>query len=235
MSRHSKWSTIKRQKAAADAKRSSVFTKLANAISLAARDGSDPTINFKLRMAIEKAKAFSIPKENIERAITRGSGTGRGGGLETVTYEGFGPSGIAIIVEAVTNNRNRTAAAVKHVFSQHGGNLAGSGSVAWMFNQRGIISIRETTLAEEQELALIDAGMVDTESDNENLAIITPLEDLQAVERVAREAGLTVLEASSGYVAKEKGQPENVEQLTALLEALDDLDEVSTIYTNAAI
>lgn len=235
MSGHSKWATTKRQKAAVDAKRSSLFTKLSKNIAIAARDGADPTMNFKLRMAIDAAKGYSMPKDNIERAIARGSGKSGEGQLETALYEGFAPGGIAVLVEAITDNKNRTVSEVKNVFSKHGGNLGGAGAVAWMFVPRGIIRLKNTEVTEEQQLELIDAGLVDVAPDPDGATIICEFERLQACEEKSRAVGLTVEEAAGGYVAKEKIVPQNTEALTALLEALDDLDDVTNIHTNGDI
>lgn len=233
MSGHSKWATTKRQKAAVDAKRSSLFTKLSKNISVAAREGVDPTMNFKLRMAIDAARGYSMPKDNIERAIARGSGASGEGQLETVMYEGFAPGGIAVMAEAVTDNKNRTAAEVKNAFSKGGGNLAGSNAVAWMFNPRGIIVIKETAMPEDQQLALIDVGMVDYEAGDEDSTIICEFDALQGCEKKLREMGFTVTEAATGYVAKEKTKPADPTAVTSVLETLDNLDDVTNLYTNA--
>ena len=235
MSGHSKWATTKRQKATVDAKRSSLFTKLAKNISVAARDGADPKANFKLRIAVDKARAFSMPKENIERAIAKGSGTGEGARLESVLYEGFGPLGAAIMVEAVTDNKNRTVSEVKNVFSKHGGNLGGANSVGWMFDLRGIIIVTQPTLSDEQELTLIDKGVIDIQPDESGTTIITRLDALPAVKEEAEKLGLTISEASTGYVAKEKVHPTEEEKILSLLNALDDLDDVNNVYTNAEL
>lgn len=235
MSGHSKWSKIKRQKGASDTKRSNLFTKLAKNIAVAARNGTDPDMNFKLRMAIDKARSFSMPKDSIARAITRGSGKSEGEKLETAIYEGYGQGGVAIIAEVVTDNKNRTVSEIKHIFSKYNGNLASAGSVAWIFDLRGIITLKEAKLTEEQELALIDVGMLDLEHDDDGSTIITELDKLQPVEEAAKKKGLTVSETSIGYVAKEKIDPANEEKIITLLSALDDLDDVTNVYTNANV
>lgn len=235
MSGHSKWATTKRAKASVDAKRSGLFTKLSKTIAVAAREGADPAMNFKLRMAIDKAKAMSMPKDNIERAVARGSGTDTGIALETLLYEGFGPDGVALMIQVVTDNKNRSSSEIKHVLADHGGNLGGSGSVAWMFDLRGIIRVRETTVSEPQELTLIDAGLLDSRKDDEGTTLIVSLEQLQKASEEAIRAGLTVEEASTGYIPKEHLHLDNDEKIIALLEAIDDLDDVENVYTNADI
>ncbi|MBI4090662.1 MAG: YebC/PmpR family DNA-binding transcriptional regulator [Candidatus Komeilibacteria bacterium] len=233
MSGHSKWATTKRQKEEVDAKRSGLFTKLSKNISVAAREGTDPKMNFKLRIAIDKAKAASMPKDNIERAVARGSGAG-GGQLERVLYEGFGPEGIAVMVEAVTDNKNRTFSEIKQYFSRNGGNLGSANSVGWMFELRGVIEI-SSALTDEQELVLIDAGLLEVRTHGEGQLLNTELSKLQAVKERAEKLGMTVVEASTGYVAKELLTPKKEEAVLAFLDGLDELDDVDSIYTNANI
>lgn len=235
MSGHSKWATTKRAKAVVDAKRSSLFTKLAKNISIAAREGADPKTNFKLRMAIDKARAFSMPKDNIERAVAKGSGTGEGAHLESALYEGFGPGGVAIMVEAITDNKNRTVSEVKNIFSKHGGNLGNANSVGWMFERVGSIALENKNLSDEQELSLIDAGANDIVKNDDATMVITPLENLQKVKEVCEKLGLTVSEASLVYNPKEQVAPQNPDGIVSLLEALDDLDDVNAVYTNANV
>ena len=234
MSGHSKWATTKRQKAAVDAKRSSLFTKVSKNISIAARDGADPTSNFKLRIAIDQARAVSMPKDNIERAIARGSGTGGGAQLEHILYEGYGPEGVALIVETITDNKNRTISELKHYFSKNSGHLASSGSVSWMFDERGVITVTDKTLSEEQELALIDHGLLDVRRDG-GITLITERGKLQEAKEAAETLGLSVGEASLAYMPKDAVAPKDSERLTSFLDGLDDLDDVNTIYTNADI
>lgn len=235
MSGHSKWATTKRQKEIVDSKRSSLFTKLSKNISIAAREGADPKMNFKLRIAIDKAKDASMPKDNIDRAIARGAGTDGGAQLERVLYEGYGPEGIAIMVETVTDNKNRAFSEVKHYFSKNGGNLGSSGAVAWMFDLRGIIHITEPKLTDEQELELIDAGLLDSRSDTDGTTLIANLDALQAVKEHAEKLGLTVKESSTAYLAKDLVKPSNEEAVLNFLDGLDELDDVDNLYTNADV
>ncbi|MDD4290475.1 MAG: YebC/PmpR family DNA-binding transcriptional regulator, partial [Patescibacteria group bacterium] len=182
MSGHSKWATTKHKKALVDSKRSSTFTKLTKIVQIAARDGADPDMNFKLRMAIDKAKSFSVPKDNIERAIARGAGIGEGNVLEEITYEAYGPGGVALIIESVTDNKNRSAADIKHLLSKHGGSLGASNSVMWQFDRRGVIYTKNTSLNDEEELSIIDAGALDIEKSDDGIRIITQMEDLQKIQ-----------------------------------------------------
>lgn len=240
MSGHSKWATTKRQKAAVDSRRAKVFTKISNAISVAARAGADPSMNAKLRMAIDQAKAVRMPKDNIERAVARGAGSGDGAQLESITYEGFGPGGIGIIVETVTDNRNRTAAAIKHVFSKHGGNLGASGSVSWQFDYRSVTywpaeagDSPAPALTDEQELALIEAGAVDIQRGESQVLIYSDLPGTDAVRAAAANLGET--QTALEWVPRELVAPEDADSVQALLEALDEEDDVSAVYTNADV
>jgi YebC/PmpR family DNA-binding regulatory protein len=242
MSGHSKWATTKRAKATTDSRRAKVFTKISNNISVAARAGADPSMNAKLRMAIDQAKAVRMPKENIERAVARGSGAAGGQQLEAITYEGFGPGGVGIIAETVTDNRNRTVAAIKHIFSQHGGNLGGAGSVSWQFDSRGVIywpaeapgdGAAAPALSEAQEIALIDAGAIDIVSAGGQTIVYCSPDQLDVVSKSAAAAGLSDTQSGIEWVARETIKPENPESVQQLLEALDDEDDVSNVYTNA--
>ena len=232
MSGHSKWATTKHKKALVDSKRSSVFTKLTKNIQIAAREGADPDMNFKLRMAIDKARSFSVPKENIERAIARGAGTGEGNALEEITYEGYGPNGIAIIIEAVTDNKNRSASDIKHILTKHGGSLGASNSVMWQFDRRGIIYTKNTTINDEQELSIIDSGALDIEISDDGIRIITKMEDLQKVQNTIK--GIVEIDnAELEYIPKTKVHVENSESLDKLFEALEENDDVNNYYSNA--
>lgn len=233
MSGHSKWATTKRQKEVVDAKRSGLFTKLSKNISVAAREGTDPKMNFKLRIAIDKAKTASMPKDNIERAVARGSGAGAGQ-LERVLYEGFGPEGIAVMVEAVTDNKNRTFSDIKHYFSKNGGNLGSANSVGWMFKLHGVIEL-SSPLTNEQELTLIDAGLLEVRAHGDEQLLNTEPSKLQTVKELAEKMGLPVIEAATSYVAKELITPKKEETVLAFLDGLDELDDVDSIYTNANI
>ncbi len=235
MSGHSKWATTRRQKAVVDSKRSSLFTKLSKNISVAAREGADAKMNFKLRLAIDKAKEASMPKDNIDRAIARGAGTGDGAQLERVLYEGYGPEGIAIMVETITDNKNRAFSEVKHYFSKNGGNLGSSGAVAWMFDLRGIVRIAQTSVPDEHELELIDSGLLDLQSDSDGSTLITTLDKLQSVKESAEKLGLTVTESSTAYLGKDLIKPANEDVVVKFLDGLDELDDVDTIYTNAEV
>lgn len=234
MSGHSKWATTKRAKEAKDAKRSNLFTKLSKNIAVAARGGSDPDANFKLRMAIDKAKAFSMPKDNIERAIAKGSGEGDGGQIEEILYEGFGPGGIAIIMQVLTDNKNRTISNIKHILSKSGGNLGSEGSVKWMFETKGEIILEQEKINDEEELKIIEAGAEDISKDEE-IKIITNLEDLEQVKNKLQENGFDIKSSDMVYLAKDKVEVEDEEKLLKLLDALDDDDDVNNIYTNTDI
>ena len=251
MSRHSKWSKVKNQKGATDQKKGAVFTKLSRQITIAARGGGDPVTNFKLRLAIDTAKAASMPKENIERAIAKGTGADKEGAqLIEETYEGFGPGGTALIVEVVTDNKNRTYQAVRKMFSDQGGNLGGPGAVAWMFARRGVVRIANPhptfglPLPEGEgsgvrgdsalELKLIDAGADDLMQEDEGITVYTKPEELKAVEEKMRAMGFTPDSVGLEWVAKEKMVlPEATrETLEAFQDALDEMEDVSEYYTN---
>ena len=240
MSGHSKWSTIKHQKGAADAKRGVLFTKLSRDIALAVRDGGgvDPDMNFKLRLALDRAKSNNMPQDSITRAIKRGSGEGSDGeSLEQVTYEGYGPGGGAILLQAVTTNRNRTAAEVRSAFNRGGGNLGESGCVAWNFELRGVVTIDidDEERAEELGLLAIDAGAEDIEVDEGVLEIYSPIENLQDVQKTIESEGVALRSAEMSMVPKATialGDRE-AEQTLRLLDALEDLDDVQKAFTNA--
>ncbi len=240
MSGHSKWSTIKHQKGAADAKRGVLFTKLSRDIALAVRDGGgvDPDMNFKLRLALDRAKSNNMPQDSINRAIKRGSGEGSDGEtLEQVTYEGYGPGGGAILLQAVTTNRNRTAADVRSAFNRGGGNLGESGCVAWNFDLRGVVTIDidDEERAEELGLLAIDVGAEDIEVDEGVLEIYSPIESLQDVQKAIETEGIAIRSAEMSMVPKATialGDRE-AEQTLRLLDTLEDLDDVQKAFTNA--
>ena len=240
MSGHSKWSTIKHQKGAADAKRGVIFTKLSRDIALAVREGGgvDPVMNFKLRLALDRAKDNNMPQDSINRALKRGSGEGSDGeSLEQVTYEGYGPGGGAILLQAVTTNRNRTAADVRSTFSRGGGNLGESGCVAWNFELRGVVTIDmgDEERAEELGLLAIDAGAEDIQIDEGVLEIYSPIEQLQDVQKVVLSEDVAVRSSEMAMVPKTTialGDRE-AEQTLRLLDALEDLDDVQKAFTNA--
>jgi YebC/PmpR family DNA-binding regulatory protein len=240
MSGHSKWSTIKHQKGAADAKRGALFTKLSREISLAVREGggADPVMNFKLRLALDRAKGNNMPQDSISRAVKRGSGEGSDGEtLEQITYEGYGPGGGAILLQAVTTNRNRTAADVRSTFNRGGGNLGESGCVAWNFDLRGVVTvdIDDEERAEELGLLSIDAGAEDIQIDEGVLEVYSPIESLQDVQKSMQDEGVSVRSAEMSMVPKTTialGDKE-AEQTLRLLDALEELDDIQKAFTNA--
>jgi YebC/PmpR family DNA-binding regulatory protein len=241
MSGHSKWSTIKHQKGAADAKRGVLFTKLSRDIALAAREGggADPDMNFRLRLALDKAKNNNMPQDSIARALKRGSGEGGDGleSLEEVTYEGYGPGGGAILLQAVTTNRNRTAADVRAAFNRSGGSLGESGCVAWNFDLRGVINLEmeDEERAEELGLLAIDAGAEDVQIEDGMLDIYTAVDQLQQVQAAMEAEGISLDSAQLSMVPKTTialGNKE-AEQTLRLLDVLEDLDDIQKAYTNA--
>jgi len=238
MSGHSKWANIKRRKAAQDAKRGQLFTKLGREIEIAAREGPDPETNFKLRLAIEKAKQANMPKENIERAIRRGAGLEKGHALEEFTLEGYGPHGVAMLVHVLTDNRNRAVAEVRRVFTKHGGNLGESGCVSWLFEPRGYITLSvDDHDPEELAMIAIDAGADDVEISNNMVEVYTTVEDFQWVKEALEQRGLKIENAQISMVPKnqvaldEKGTFQNMN----LIEALEELDDVTQVYSNLDI
>ncbi len=240
MSKHSKWAKVKHQKGVTDVKRAAVFTKLARAITVAAREGGgDPSFNFKLRTALDLALAGNMPKDNIERAVKRGSGAEEGERIEEAVYEGYGPGGAAVVVVALTDNRNRTSSSLKHIFSLHGGNMGGAGAVQWMFEKKGVVRIdRSEPLPEDVELTLIDAGADDISRDEDAFVVLAPIDALGRVREAAEKSGLKVSYSGIEYVAKDEApapEPAVRARLEALLEALDDDDDVSAVYTNVGL
>jgi YebC/PmpR family DNA-binding regulatory protein len=238
MSGHSKWSSIKHRKGAADAKRGKLFSKLSRAIIVAAREGgSDPGSNLALQNAIEKARSYSMPKDNIERAIARGSGADSvSGAFETVVYEGYGPSGVALIVEALTDNRNRTAADVRHVFSKHDGNLGGSGAVMWLFERRGLVLVAADSVDEDELLlAAAEGGADDVSLDGSTFQVTCDPEELKAVREAVEQAGFTVDSAELTMVPKttvEVGDESSARKILRLMDALEESDDVQDVYAN---
>lgn len=237
MSGHSKWSTIKHKKAATDAKRGKVFTRIAKEITISARSGGgDPEINNALRLMISKAKAANMPKDNIEKAIKRGTGELAGGELVEVTYEVYAPHGIGILVETVTDNRRRAVADVRHTVSKYGGNMADAGSVAWQFTRKGYIGI--TSEIDEDELFMIaaDAGAEDIDF-GEITEIFVDLEDFQTVQLALEEAGIAMDEANVIYdpnTAMELPQDQTM-QVMNLIEQIEDLDDVQNVYSTLEV
>ena len=237
MSGHSKWSTIKRQKGANDAKRGALFTKVAREISVAARQGGgDPDANYRLRLAIEKARAVNMPADNIKRTIEKSTGGGDAEQFEEIVYEGYGPGGVAVLVEAATDNRNRTAADVRSIFTKAGGQLAGSGAVAWQFEPRGLIAIAPNGQdADEVALAAIDAGAEDVDTDDpEAIEIFTSPADLERVRQALEAAGIGIDSAESTMIAKQTVELDSTKarQALRLVELLEDLDDVQRVTAN---
>jgi YebC/PmpR family DNA-binding regulatory protein len=239
MSGHSKWSQIKRQKGAADARRGALFTKVTREIVIAAREGGpDADGNYKLRLAVEKARSVNMPQENIKRAIERASGPGEADRYEEIAYEGYGPGGVAILVETATDNRNRTAADIRSIFSKHGGQLAGAGSVAWQFEPRGIISVvPKGTAPDDIALLAIDAGAADVDTDPELVEVYVDPPDLERVRGDLEGAGLAVDAAEISMVAKMPMtvEPARARQNLRLVESLEEHDDVQRVTANFEI
>lgn len=240
MSGHSKWANIKYRKESADKKRGAVFTKLAKAITIAAREGGgDIEANFALRLAVEKARAANMPKENIERAIARGTGGDKEGGrLEHIIYEGYGPFGSAVMLSVLTDNRNRTVSEVRHLFSRHGGNLGETGSVAWQFVQRGTIGIPvEGVDAEELALAAIDAGALDVEVEDTLVTVYTDPARFREVRDALARAGYDTSQSQLAMVPTVQItlDPKQTVQVMRFIEHLEELDDVDQVWTNVAI
>lgn len=232
MSGHSKWATTKRQKAVVDAKRSSNFTKLANLISVAARSGGDINMNFRLRVAVDKARSVSMPKENIERAIKRGTGELEGQRFEQMIYEGFGPEKSAIIMEIITDNKNRTASDVKHLLAKAGGELSGPNSVMWMFEQKGVISINQS-LNDDQQLDLIDVGAEDFDIASDQTTILCPPEKFEALKNKLEADKFTISEAGIEFLPKETQEIKDTQRWENFLDALENNNDIANYYTNA--
>src|SRR5512144_3278807 len=238
MSGHSKWSSIKHKKGAADAKRGQLFSKLSRAIIVAAREGGgDPAGNLALQNAIEKARSYSMPKDNIDRAVAKGAGTDADADTyETVLYEGYGPSGVAVLVEALTDNRNRTAADVRHLFAKHEGNLGGSGSVAWLFERRGVILVDADRFDEDElTLAAAEGGAEDVEQDGSSFRVTCAPEDLTAVREAIEAAGLEVDSAELAMVPKTTVSLEDegaAKKTLRLIDTLEESDDVQEVYAN---
>ncbi len=238
MSGHSKWSSIKHKKGAADAKRGQLFSKLSRAIIVAAKEGgADPAGNLALQNAIEKARSYSMPKDNIERAIARGSGAdAEAASFETVVYEGYGPEGVAVLVEALTDNRNRTASEVRHAFTKHGGNLGTTGAVAWQFDRRGVVLV-STVGADEDGvvLAAAEAGADDVELDGSTFVITSTPESLSDVRRALEEGGFTVESVELAMVPKTTvavSDESTARRIVKLVEGLEDTEDVQDVYAN---
>jgi len=237
MSGHSKWAQIKRQKGVADARRGQLFTKLAREIIVAVREGgSNPEANFRLRLAIQKARDHNMPLDNIDRAIKRGSGHAEGASLVEMVLEGYGPNGVAILVQALSDNRNRTLQDVRNIFTRHGGNLGESGCVAWLFDSRGLITV-ETNAQDAEELALkaIDAGAEDVKIENNYIEVYTTPEELEQVREALGQKNIAIASAEVSMVPKSMVELEEKAALQTLrlLDKLEELDEVQHVSSNA--
>ena len=235
MSGHSKWETTKRQKAVVDAKRGAAFTKLGNMIAIAARKGTDPDMNPALALAIDKAKHANMPASNIQRAIDRVSDK-NASALEEIVYEAYGPGGIGSIIETATDNRNRTLPEIRTTLTKNGGTIADPGSVAFQFDHKGVIRVEAT--GDEALMTILDAGAEDATDDGKEITAITDMRDLHQVRQAIVDAGLTVADAGLEYVGKtqvEVSDPDKAARAMRLLNALDDLDDVTGVHTNADI
>jgi YebC/PmpR family DNA-binding regulatory protein len=236
MAGHSKWAQIKRKKGAADAKRGQLFTKLARAITVAARDGGgDPEGNAALANAIEKAKSLRMPKDNIERAIAKGTGAGGdAAAIEAVTYEGYGPGGVAILVECLTDNRNRTAADIRHLFGRADASLGEPGSVAWMFEKKGVLMVDGDRYSEDDLMPAIDAGAEDLAPDGDSIRIVCAPADLRAVSEALEQAGVEVQSTEQSMLPKSTVEVDVADgrKLLRLLDALDEQDDVDQVHAN---
>lgn len=237
MSGHSKWSTIKRQKGVADAKRGQLFTKLAKEIILAAKQGSpNPEQNYRLRLAIQKAKDSNMPSDNIERAIKKASGGAGGSDLVEAAFEGYGPGGVALLIQVLTDNRNRTLQEIRSVFNRGGGSMAEAGAVGWLFDQKGLISINTNSLdPEEVALWAIDAGAEDFKVEKGSIDIYTRPEDLEEVRRQLEEKNLEIENAEVSMLPKTTLDldTDTAEKVLKLMEKIEELDDVQQVYSNA--
>ncbi len=238
MSGHSKWSTIKRKKGAEDVKRGKIFTRIAREITIAARHGGDPNANPTLRLAIEKARAANMPKDNIERAIKKGTGELEGGNEEEITYEAYAPHGIPLLIKCLTDNRNRTLADLRKIFNRHGGNMAEAGAVGWMFDTKGYIAIeRDNQDPDEVFMIAVDAGADDVQISEEWFEIYTPADELHAVSSALANKGLTIAEAELSEVPKNEIElaPKETVQVMGVIEALEEVDDVQQVYSGLSI
>ncbi len=237
MSGHSKWSTIKRKKGATDAKRGKIFTKLIKEITIAAREGGgDPAGNPRLRLAVDNAKAANMPADNIERAIKKAAGELEGVTYLELTYEGYASGGIAIIIEVATDNKNRTVADVRHIFSKHGGSMGETGSVAWMFDRKGIISLQSIDSTEDEIMDIaLEAGAEDLQTEEGFFEIQTDLESFETVRNALVAADLKIENASLQWIAKNtvSVSGDEAEKVIKLIEAMEDNDDVQNVYSNA--
>ncbi len=242
MSGHSKWAQIKRKKGVADVKKGAMFTRLGREIAIAAREGGgDPNANFSLRLAVDKARTSNMPKENIDRAIKRGTGElGEGGQLDDILYEGYGPGGTALLVQVLTDNRNRAASDVRHIFTRGGGNMASSNAVAWMFEKRGVITLEVAGGGKDpDELALemIDAGADDVKVDGNEIDAYTAPEQLRALREALEKRKIPITSAEIAWIAKTSASvaDDQAVQTLKLMESLEEHDDVQKVFTNLEI
>ncbi len=239
MSGHSKWAQIKRKKGVADVKKGAVFTRLGREIALAAREGGgDPNANFVLRLAVDKARSQNMPKENIERAIKRGTGElSEGGQLDDVLYEGYGAGGSALLVQVLTDNRNRAASEVRHMFTRGGGNLAAANAVAWMFEKKGVITIEDVKNTDELELELIDAGADDFKAEGNVLEVYCAADQLKALREALQKRKIALASAELAWIAKTPAQvtDDQAVQTMRLMELLEEYDDVQKVFSNLDI
>ena len=235
MSGHSKWATIKHKKAATDAKRGSLFTKLIKEISVAARGGGNPDTNPRLRVAIERAKESSMPSDNIDRAIKKGTGQLEGVTYEDITLEGYGPGGVAVYVEGVSDNKNRTTAEVRTLFTKKGGNMAGAGSVAWMFEKKGYIVVSKTAAEEDKLMGVaLDAGAEDMIVEEENYAVKTSPQDFFKVKKAIDDAGIKTEDAEITLLPKNtvKVEGPDAKKILELVDSIEEHEDVQHVYAN---
>ncbi len=237
MSGHSKWASIKHKKGKEDAKRGQLFSKLSKAIIIAAKEGGgNPAANLALQNAVDKAKSYSMPNDNIERAIKRGTGELGGATLEQITYEGFAQNGVALMVDVLTDNRNRTAADVRRIFSRGGGNLGTSGSVAWMFDKKGIIIVNKDTGVDEDNLleVALEAGARDVQPEDDHFEVITEPADFRGVHRALEEAGIDAASAEVTMLPKDtvKLDKDTAKKVLKLMDLLEDYEDVQEVYAN---
>ena len=239
MSGHSKWATIKRKKAVLDSKRGKIFTKLIKEITIAAREGGgDVNGNPRLRLAVDNAKAQNMPQDNIERAIKKATGELEGVTFHELTYEGYGPVGVAVLVEVATDNKNRTVAEVRHLFSKNGGSMGENGSVAWMFDRKGIISLPAENRSEDDVMEIVlEAGADDLTTEEDYFEVQTTVESFETVRRTLVDKNFNIENASLQWIAKNmiEVKGEDAEKVMKMIEGLEDLDDVQNVYSNADI
>jgi YebC/PmpR family DNA-binding regulatory protein len=237
MSGHSKWATIKRKKGALDAKRGKIFTRLIREINIAARQGGgDPDGNPRLRLAIDNAKAANMPADNIERAVKKATGELEGSQIVELTYEGYGPGGVAMLVEVATDNKNRTVAEIRHLFGKYGGNMGETGSVAWMFERKGVITVKREGKSEDDMTEIVlDAGADDLTTEEEFFEVMTSLESFESVRKLLLDKKLVVENASLQWIAKNQVpvKGEELEKVMKLVEGIEESDDVQNVFTNA--